>query len=152
MYFEGNGHGTVIFKESFLGKIDALLSNKDFLLNSDFIKNDEETLKNVKEYFEFVEFYFNACKLANPSVGDAICNFLIFELALTYLKLNYEDTLKIYTDLKSKTSKIAVKRKENVKTTEIEDKVTSPEGLQEKIDEVVRRNDGKKAFLRPSGT
>jgi hypothetical protein len=94
-----------------LGKIDALLSNKDFLLNADFIKNHEETKKNVEEYFEFVEFYFNACKLANPSVGDAICNFFIFELALTYLKINYEDTLKLYTDLKSKTSKIAVKSK-----------------------------------------
>lgn len=39
-----------------------------------------------------------------------------------------------------------------MKTTDIEDKVTSPEGLQEKIDEIVRKNDGKKAFLRPSGT
>ena len=111
MYFEANGHGTVIFKDSFLGKIDALLSNKDFLLNADFIKNNEETLKSMQEYFSFVEFYFDACKLANPSVGDAICNFLIFELALTYLKLSYEDTLKLYTDLKSKTSKIAVKSK-----------------------------------------
>lgn len=51
---------------------------------------------------------------------------MIFELALTYLKLGYEDTLKLYTDLKSKTSKIAVKSKENVRTTDIEDKVTSP--------------------------
>jgi len=72
-----------------LGKLDALLSNKEFLLNADFIKGNEELKKNVAEYFDFVEFYFNACKLANPSVGDAICNFLIFELALTYLKLNY---------------------------------------------------------------
>ena len=128
------------------------MSNKDFLLNADFIKNDEKTLESVKEYFEFVEFYFNACKLANPSVGDAICNLLIFELALTYLKLSYEDTLKLYTDLKSKTSKIAVKSKENVKTTDIEDKVTSPKGLQETIDEIVSKHDGRKAFLRPSGT
>lgn len=51
------------------------------------------------------------CKLANPSVGDAITNFLLFEIALQYLKMNYEDTLKLYTDLKSKTSKIAVNKK-----------------------------------------
>ena len=152
VYFEANGHGTVIFNETFLEKIDALLSNKETLMNAQFIRNNEELRKNVEEYYEFIEFYFNACKLANPSVGDAICNFLIFELALTYLKLNYEDTLNLYTDLKSKTSKIAVKSKENVKTTDIEDKVTSPKGLQEQIDDVVRRHDGRKAFLRPSGT
>ncbi len=54
--------------------------------------------------------------------------------------------------MKSKTSKIAVKSKENVRTTNIEDQVISPMGLQQQIDEVVRKHDGKKAFLRPSGT
>ncbi len=77
---------------------------------------------------------------------------MIFELALTYLKLSYEDTLKMYTDLKSKTSKIAVKSKQNVRVTDIEDQVTSPKGLQEQINEVVKKFDGRKAFLRPSGT
>lgn len=96
-----------------------MLSNRQALVNIEFIKNNEQLKQNVEEYFDFVDFYFNACKLANPSVGDAICNFLIFELALSYLKLTYEDTLKLYTDLKSKTSKIAVKSKENVKTTDI---------------------------------
>lgn len=32
VYFEANGHGTVIFNPSYLGKIDALLSHKHFLL------------------------------------------------------------------------------------------------------------------------
>ena len=51
------------------------------------------------------------CKLPNPSVGDAITNFLLFQIALKYLNKNYKDSLKLYTDLKSKTSKIAVKHK-----------------------------------------
>jgi hypothetical protein len=58
-----------------------------------------------------MEFYVFCCKLANPSVGDAITNFLLFEIALHYLKMNYKDTLTLYHDLKSKTSKIAVKNK-----------------------------------------
>ena len=70
------------------------------------------------------------CKLANPSVGDAITNFLLFEIALHYLKKNYADTLKLYVDLKSKTSKIAVKHKEKLKVTDIEDKVVEPAELQ----------------------
>ena len=79
---------------------------------------------------EFLEFYLNSCYLANPSVGDAISNLLMFELALHYMKISYKDTFKLYTDLKSKTSKIAVKNKEALKVTDIEDKVVSPQGLQ----------------------
>lgn len=40
VYFEANGHGTVIFNENFLLKLEALLENKEFLLKTDFIKND----------------------------------------------------------------------------------------------------------------
>jgi hypothetical protein len=37
--------------------------------------------------------------------------------------MDYAATLKLYTDLKSKTSKVSVKHKENLKTTVVEDKV-----------------------------
>lgn len=58
----------------------------------------------------------------------------------------------MYTDLKSKTSKIAVNKKELLKVTDIEDKVVEPAGLQSLIDQVVAKHKGKKAFLRASGT
>lgn len=77
-----------------------------------------------------MQFYINVCKLSNPSVGDAICVFLLFELALFYLKKDYKDTLKMYIDLESLTSKIAVKAKEKLKVTAIEDKVVEPAELQ----------------------
>ena len=38
IYFEANGHGTVIFKNVFLSKLDALLLNKDVLLNSGMVE------------------------------------------------------------------------------------------------------------------
>jgi hypothetical protein len=87
----------------------------------------------LKKLYRFVEFYVKCCKLANPSVGDAITNFLLFEIALHYLQTDYNGTLSLYTDLKSKTSKIEVKNKHALKVTEIEDKVVEPEGLQTKI-------------------
>jgi phosphoacetylglucosamine mutase len=34
IYFEANGHGTVIFKEQYLEKLEVLLSNKNFILES----------------------------------------------------------------------------------------------------------------------
>jgi phosphoacetylglucosamine mutase len=94
----------------------------------------------------------NICKLSNPSVGDAICVFLLFELALFYLKKNYADTLAFYRDLESLTSKIAVNYKEKLRVNDIEDKVLEPEGLQARIEEIIEKHKGKKAFLRASGT
>jgi phosphoacetylglucosamine mutase len=108
--------------------------------------------QELEDYFRFLTFYVNACKLSNPSVGDAICVFLLFELALFYLKKDYRDTLKLYQDLESLTSKIGVKAKENLRVTQIEDKVVEPAGLQAQIEAVLEKHKGKKAFLRASGT
>lgn len=111
-----------------------------------------ELKQELVDYLTYLEFYLNVCKLSNPSVGDAICVFLLFELALFYLKKDYRDTLKMYTDLESLTSKISVKSKENIKVNDIEDKVVEPAGLQAKIEEIIENHKGKKAFLRASGT
>ena len=122
------------------------------MLDGPEIQNKPEVKKDLEEYMKFLEFYISACKLSNPSVGDAICGFLLFELALCYLKKDYKDTLAMYKDLESLTSKIAVKTKENLKVNDIEDKVVQPEGLQKAIEEVIEKHKGKKAFLRASGT
>jgi len=34
IYFEANGHGTVIFNEDYLGKLEILLNTQQFLLES----------------------------------------------------------------------------------------------------------------------
>jgi len=73
-------------------------------------------------------------------------------LALHYLKKTYKDTLAMYTDLESLTSKIGVKTKANLKVNDIEDKVVKPEGLQNEIESIIEKHKGKKAFLRASGT
>lgn len=125
IYFEANGHGTVIFKEQYLEKLEVLLSNKKFILESPAL-SDAASKAVVEDYFNYLAFYVNVCKLSNPSVGDAVCVFYLFEIALFYLKKEYKDTLKMYRDLESLTSKIGVKTKENLKVTEIEDKVVEP--------------------------
>lgn len=53
IYFEANGHGTVIFRDKYLERIDALAINKQFLMESDICKN-EKTKAAVEEYFLFV--------------------------------------------------------------------------------------------------
>ena len=111
IYFEANGHGTVIFNEEYIDKLDALLKSKTAIIDSPGVQEKPELKADLEEYFRYLSFYVDACKLSNPSVGDAICVFLLFELALHYLKMEYQDTLKLYTDLESLTSKIAVKTK-----------------------------------------
>ena len=88
-----------------------MLKNQQFLLDAPALQEKPEVKKDLEEYLKFLEFYVCACRLSNPSVGDAICVFLLFELALFYLKKNYNDTLAMYKDLESLTSKIAVKAK-----------------------------------------
>jgi phosphoacetylglucosamine mutase len=116
------------------------------------VKGKDEFIEKLKKYYDFVEFYLMSCKLANPSVGDAITNFLLIEIALQYLKKTYTNTLELYVDLKYKTSKIAVKNKGNLKVTEIEDKVVEPADIQTAIESILEKHKGKKAFLRASGT
>ena len=152
IYFEANGHGTVIFNDDYLEKLEALLKNQKFLLDAPALAEKPEVKKDLEDYLKFLDFYVNICRLSNPSVGDAICVFLLFELALFYLKKNYNDTLAMYIDLESLTSKIAVKTKENLQVNDIEDKVVKPEGLQNAIEKVIEKHKGKKAFLRASGT
>lgn len=111
IYYEANGHGTVIFNKNYLNRLQALVQNRAVIEGCDLTKNNQQFLKDLAELNDFIEFYVMCCKLANPSVGDAITNFLLFEIALQYLKMGYKDTLKLYSDLKSKTSKIAVHKK-----------------------------------------
>lgn len=41
IYYEANGHGTVIFEKNFLHKLDALVSNRSLIENSDFAKDNK---------------------------------------------------------------------------------------------------------------
>lgn len=132
--------------------MEALFKSQQNLFESPALADKPEIKKELEDYFKFLEFYICICRLSNPSVGDAICGFLLFELALFYLKKDYKDTLAMYHDLESLTSKIAVKAKENLKVNDIEDKVILPEGLQSDIEKIIEKNKGKKAFLRASGT
>ena len=85
-----------------------------------------------------MKFYQAACTLANPAVGDAIANFLLIEIAIKYTGSSYQSSLSLYNDLKSKTSKIQVANKENLKVTQIEDKVVEPKNLQNLIEKVLQ--------------
>lgn len=90
--------------------------------------------------------------MPNPSVGDAITDFLLIEVALDYLGMTYDSLLDLYHDYESRTSKIKVKNKYALKVTDVEDKVIAPEKLQTEIEAILAKHGGYKAFVRASGT
>lgn len=57
--------------------------------------------------------------LNNPTVGDAITNLFLVDLALQHFNWTLEDVLKFYEDAFSKTTKVKVQDKSKAKTTEI---------------------------------
>ena len=45
IYYEANGHGTVIFKSEFLKKFEVLIDSQNNLFESEAVKNNENLKK-----------------------------------------------------------------------------------------------------------
>jgi phosphoacetylglucosamine mutase len=134
IYFEANGHGTVLFQESALQKLNNLLESG----------SDEQKLGS--------KLLLAFSSLINQTVGDGIADLLCVISCLSILELTFEDWSDLYTELPNKQAKVKVKRKEEFKTTEADTILTEPAGLQEKINEIVRNAKNGRCFVRPSGT
>lgn len=127
IYFEANGHGTVIFQPEALRKLEAAkgAASKTILALS---------------------------KLANQLVGDALSDLLLVEAMLFLNEMDMNSWLSLYTDLPSKQLKVPVTDRELIMTTDADRRIARPEKLQESIDNLLKRHPGSRAFARPSGT
>ena len=133
LYFEANGHGTIVSKYD---KIVEILKEHDFDLNNVHI---------VK--------FLNFLLLTNEAVGDAMAILVMMEIYLRDKDLTIQMADKVYTDYPSKMLKVPVKNRDNF-VTEADDEtiLLKPEGLQEEILEVWNKITPSRAFVRPSGT
>jgi len=124
VYFEANGHGTVVFSESAMKIISE--------------KGGEKlcTLMDV----------------VNQTVGDAISDMLVVECVLADKGWDCEDWYKCYTDLPNRLGKVGVRDRTLVTTTDAERKVVTPAGMQDRIDKIVADYTRGRSFVRPSGT
>ncbi|KAJ7515763.1 hypothetical protein O6H91_22G026900 [Diphasiastrum complanatum] len=130
IYFEANGHGTILFREEFL----AFLRTKHM-----WGKPSIHRLLAVSE-------------MINQAVGDALSGILMVEIVLMYLGWSIQDWNDIYADLPSKQLKVKVANRAAIRTTASETKVVYPSELQKAIDTEVGKYDGGRSFVRPSGT
>uniref|UniRef100_A0A8C0BD30 Phosphoacetylglucosamine mutase n=1 Tax=Buteo japonicus TaxID=224669 RepID=A0A8C0BD30_9AVES len=135
VYFEANGHGTVLFSKAAETKIRQLAKEG---------KDDEK-----REAAKVLE---NMIDLINQTVGDAISDMLVIEAILALKGLTVQQWDAIYTDLPNRLLKVQVADRRVIVTTDAERRVVTPPGLQEKIDALVKKYKLSRAFVRPSGT
>jgi len=125
VYFEANGHGTVIFSEKAQNLIKETEGATRLQLLVDVI---------------------------NQTVGDAISDMLLVECILAARGWSVEDWSTQYQDLPNKLMKASVKDRTLITTTDAERQVVTPEGLQNKINQAVAKYNKGRSFVRPSGT
>lgn len=133
VYFEANGHGTVLFSP------EARAAMERAQPASDEAKDALMRLKNLAE-------------LINQTVGDAISDMLMVLAILAARRWGPEQWNAAYTDLPNKLLKVQVPDRTVFQTTDAERKLTSPAGLQAKIDALVAQFPQGRSFVRPSGT
>lgn len=135
VYFEANGHGTILFSNSALKTI---------------WRQEPESPAQM----EALEVLRAVTELINQTVGDAISDFLLVETILAHKEFTVKEWLATYTDLPNRLAKNIVPQRDAYKTVPgtAEQKLQSPQGLQDQIDAVVAKYRNGRCFVRASGT
>ena len=133
IYFEANGHGTVLFSNEFINLIKS--SNP----TTPAQQTAQQQLLSLND-------------LANQTVGDAISDLLLVEAILIQKQWNPQDWDGLYEDFPNRLVKVTVPDRNAFSTTDAERKLVTPAGLQDQIDVHVSKYADGRSFVRPSGT
>ncbi|BGP26825.1 phosphoacetylglucosamine mutase [Rhodotorula toruloides] len=133
VYFEANGHGTVLFSPSTLTAI----------------RDHRPATPSQSAAFDNL---LALVELINQTVGDALSDMLLVETVLLHRQWTPAQWDAAYSDFPNRLVKVLVQDRHAFTTTDAERKVEKPEGLQAKIDEAVKDVVGGRSFVRPSGT
>ncbi|KAL0751320.1 hypothetical protein Bca101_033323 [Brassica carinata] len=136
IYFEANGHGTILFSESFLSWLVG--KQKDYSEGSDK-HNAVSRLVAVSN-------------LINQAVGDALSGLLLVEVILQHMGWSVQKWNELYKDLPSRQVKVEVPDRTAVVTTSEETEALKPLGIQDAINAEIKKYQHGRAFIRPSGT
>ncbi|XP_032340415.1 phosphoacetylglucosamine mutase [Camelus ferus] len=134
VYFEANGHGTVLFSKAAETKIKQLAKELE-----DKKSKAAKMLENVIDLF-------------NQATGDAISDMLVIEAVLALKGLTIQQWDALYMDLPNRQLKVKVADRQVISTTDAERQAVKPPGLQEAINDLVKKYKLSRAFVRPSGT
>lgn len=134
VYFEANGHGTLLFSQKFVDRMQSLATS-----------SDAEKKGAAEKLLRFRD-------LINETVGDAISIFLAVEAVLYLTDSDCDAWRAMYDDLPNRQIKVLVADRGIFETTDAERVCVKPAGLQAEIDKAVAKVPKGRAFVRPSGT
>ncbi|GAV90135.1 PGM_PMM_IV domain-containing protein/PGM_PMM_I domain-containing protein/PGM_PMM_II domain-containing protein/PGM_PMM_III domain-containing protein [Cephalotus follicularis] len=139
IYFEANGHGTILFSECFLSWLDAR-------------NNELSAISKGSEQQKAALRLLAVSNLINQAVGDALSGLLLVEAILKHMGWSVHRWSDLYQDLPSRQLKVKVVDRTAVVTTNAETVVLRPHGLQEAINAETAKYTRGRSFIRPSGT
>ena len=128
VYFEANGHGTVLFSPATLSLLASAPASpaRDSLLA--------------------------LAALINQTVGDALSDMLLVEAVLLHRQWSPAQWDKAYTDLPNRLVRVFVEDRHAFEVRDAERVLVKPEGLQKAVDDAVGKVEKGRSFVRPSGT
>ncbi|KAG9233105.1 N-acetylglucosamine-phosphate mutase-like protein [Amylocarpus encephaloides] len=135
IYFEANGHGTVVFSQQATATFKNNLKNPE----SPAQQSALTTLKALTD-------------LINQTVGDALSDMLLVETILAHRSWTPKEWDSTYTDLPNRLVRVEVADRNIFKTIDAERKLISPQGTQAQIDALVSKFKEGRSFARASGT
>ncbi|MCJ1377112.1 Phosphoacetylglucosamine Mutase, partial [Xylographa soralifera] len=133
VYFEANGHGTVIFSDLALKRIGKYEP-----------KSPAQS--------ESLEILRALTQLINQTVGDALSDLLLVEVILAHKGWGPKEWDNTYTDLPNRLVRVEVADRNIFKAVDAERKLESPPGIQHQIDGLVGKYKNGRSFARASGT
>lgn len=136
IYFESNGHGTVVFSPHAIQCFQQVLDNTT----------------NTTEQHNAGKLLLLLVKLINQYIGDALSDLLLVELSLHYLQWSIQQWNSIYHDIPSIAVKCKVTDRTLIKTTNADRICIEPQGLQSDIDHITQQYNSSRCFVRASGT
>lgn len=139
IYFEANGHGTILFSEHFLSWLED---------KSQELSSAHEGSEQQKAALRLLA----VSKLINQAVGDALSGLLLVEAILQHMGWSIHQWNALYQDLPSRQLKVKVGDRTAVVTANAETVAVKPPGIQEAINVETAKYLNGRSFIRPSGT
>lgn len=133
VYFESNGHGTVVFSHKALKALRK-------------IDPQTPSQRSALEYLTCLT------QLINQTVGDALSDLLLVEALLAQKAWTMPDWHNTYVDLPNLLLAMPVRDRNLFVSTDAERRLLEPKGLQDEIDKLLAKYSDARCFVRKSGT
>jgi len=138
VYFEANGHGTLLFSDRALSMIQAA---------RDTARDAGDAPKEAAATRVLL-----VKQLINQAIGDALSDLLLVEGILSHRGWGLAEWDDLYEDLPSRQTKLAVADRTALTVSDDETRTLVPAALQVQLDALAAATECGRCFVRPSGT